>query len=166
MEKIMENKFKVGDCVICVDAGTNQHIKNGEKYTVDEVHFFDRGTDQWVTLRETANSGDYRASRFEIVKDNKHPHHDTMIAYANDCTLKIEVSTTEGATWHITSTPSFDVSFQYRLYKEPERVFPESSLSIADVNTVYDSKSKFDDSLKAIADAAVKQYILDSEKVK
>jgi len=63
--------FKVGDKVICVNAGLGRLIKNGETYKV--LKTFKSNGDDFVTveIEDPYFENDYFANRFELVNTKK-----------------------------------------------------------------------------------------------
>lgn len=65
--------------------------------------------------------------------------------------------------WISARHPSWDVNLEYRI--KPAREFPETKMSPTDLWKVYDSvHTTRGDAILAVANAAIKQYILDTEK--
>lgn len=96
----------------------------------------------------------------------RHVHADLMIDYAEDKNLKYEFFCDERCKWVLcTEQPLFHEDFQYRLH---EREFPKTSLSdsvLEDIANEAVMKDIYDTYIyRQIANAAIRQYILDTEK--
>lgn len=95
-------------------------------------------------------------------ESTRHVHADLMIAYAEDKNLKYEFFCDERCKWVLcTEQPLFHEDFQYRLH---EREFPKTSLSIDELAIKFNITTTFAVNLMNVANAAIKQYILDTEK--
>lgn len=66
-EKVVDNKFKVGDKVRCIDdSGGNLCITKGEVYEVEMVH------NNWLNVKyNDFHCADYQSFRFELVEEKK-----------------------------------------------------------------------------------------------
>lgn len=99
------------------------------------------------------------------MEKKRHVHADLMIAYAEDKNLKYEFFCADRCKWVLcTEQPLFREDFQYRLH---EREFPKTSLSSHDLRQIWfelEPDTKIEDALLITANAAIKQYILDTEK--
>lgn len=94
----------------------------------------------------------------KCVKPHKHAE---LIKIWADTGCEIEVSFFPG-DWQICNTPLWSDSAAYRV--KQDRIFPKSTLHRQDLlKIVQDTPWGFMDSYVAMADAAVKQYILDTE---
>lgn len=94
----------------------------------------------------------------------RHVHADVIHAYAEGAIIQMYMNPDE--EW-ITfekegDRPTFNPEWEYRV--KPERVFPETTISAASLHEIF---NKFDGSslpaFTAVANAAIKQYILDTE---
>lgn len=98
------------------------------------------------------------------MEKKRQPHADLIIMQANDVSLRFDVQCPVLEHWDLVTTVpcKFNPDNKYRLH---EREFPKTSLSddqlSACVHTVTD---KWEDELRKVANAAIKQYILDTEK--
>lgn len=87
-----------------------------------------------------------------------HVHKDVIIAYANGANIQY----CEFGTWIDTDAPSFHPSCEYRI--KPEREYPVTSLSMDDLYVIYAGHCMpLPCVLVKIANAAIKQYIIDTE---
>lgn len=108
----------------------------------------------------------------EPVSEHRHPHADMIIEWAKDTSKVVEYYADEMslhpvAGWKVTDNPAWVRSMKYRFKPaKPERVFPATSLTEDELSYIYwaaptaSSKAAY----KYIANAAIKQYILDREK--
>lgn len=72
--------------------------------------------------------------------------------------------------WEAFITPSWHDNWEYRI--KPERVFPETSMdasclckaALPNIEPTVALLYKYEDMLRRVANAAIKQYILDMEK--
>ena len=96
------------------------------------------------------------------MEKKRHIHADLMIAYAEDKNLKYEFFCDDLCKWVLcTEQPLFYEDFQYRLH---EREFPKTSLSVDDLVKISLCKPFGEHELVTVANEAIKQYILDTEK--
>jgi len=49
----------------------------------------------------------------------KHKHYDLIIAWANDCSLKVQYRETDEVRWYDTASPSFAENLEYRIKPKP-----------------------------------------------
>lgn len=84
-----------------------------------------------------------------------HRHAEAIKAWADGAEVQINV----GGTWVTAPEPQWDEHFEYRV---KPREFPRSSLSNEELTSLRDGYGA--SCGRAIADAAIKQYILDLEK--
>lgn len=89
-----------------------------------------------------------------------HVHKDVMIEAANG--KKVQRKNVFNGKWCDESLPCFDPSMEYRIKAEGE--YPETSLSSDKLDEIFENQTGL--SLIPIANAAIKQYILDTEAKK
>ena len=154
------SNFKRGDKVVCMEGFSSLHgniaVQAGCEYTVDNC----TGV---ISLKEFPDFT-FTPKRFKLV-DTKHPYHDMIVEWAANPSRVVEIC--QGNTpWIKTSHPTWSENLQYRFADTviPKRVFPTTSLSGAQLCQFYwDTKEGHMDTLVAVANAAIKQHILDSE---
>ena len=102
------------------------------------------------------------------MEKKRHIHADLMIAYAEDQSIVIETFQPDengNGIWFIAKHPSFSEASLYRLH---EREFPKTSLSDKELEDIVNAAviRSLDDSYiyRNVANAAIKQYIIDTEK--
>jgi hypothetical protein len=94
-------------------------------------------------------------------------HADLVIMQANNPSLRFDVQDKTGENIWVLETDipcQFHSFLDYRLH---ERKFPETSLSDMEISGIVNSFHKFANTFavyKRVANAAIKQYILDTEK--
>ena len=96
----------------------------------------------------------------------KHKHHDMIVAWAANPSRVVEYYDVSGDTWHSIRTLIWDCSTRYRFKGEPPiREFPKTSLRGEYLAEIYENEynNNYEDVL-AVANAAIKQYILDTEE--
>ena len=96
----------------------------------------------------------------------RQPHADLIIMQANDMSLKFDYKDKRTGEWRlcIESPCEFSPNWEYRLH---EREFPKTNLSGTDLRQIWfdiEICTKTEDALLIVANAAIKQYILDTEK--
>lgn len=95
----------------------------------------------------------------------RQPHADYIIMQANDMSLRFDVQDRISKEWVLVNeTPCrFYESAEYRLH---EREFPKTSLSESQLHKISSDTplKKGEYYLTNVANAAIKQYILDTEK--
>ena len=99
------------------------------------------------------------------MEKKRHIHADLMIAYAEDKNLKYEFFCDDRCKWVLcTEQPLFREDFKYRLH---EREFPKTSLSDDEIRNLTNERGAWVSLValcRFVANAAIKQYILDTEK--
>ena len=96
----------------------------------------------------------------------KHKHHDMIVAWAANPSRVVEYYNYSQDKWKSFDSPSWDASLQYRFADEaPEREFPKTNLRGEYLAEIYENEynNNYEDVL-AVANAAIKQYILDTEE--
>jgi hypothetical protein len=63
--------FRVGQKVVCVDAGSWRHLKNGTVYTVLATWAIDDGDPGFLTVDSQRGGGQYRRRRFRPIVERK-----------------------------------------------------------------------------------------------
>ena len=120
---------------------------------------------------------------FELVEEEpkadiskRHVHHDMIVEWAKEPSRVVQWRDNDGCSWKDCSEdevhpyPVWDMDVQYRFKPtEPERVslsgvFPETSLTVDELLETYEDTYTHREGLVAVANAAIKQYILDTEK--
>ena len=93
----------------------------------------------------------------------RQPHADLIIMQANDMSLRFDYKDKRTGEWRlcIESPCEFSPNWEYRLH---EREFPKTSLSVEDLAKISVWSAFGENELVAVANAAIKQYILDTEK--
>ena len=97
-----------------------------------------------------------------LTKLTKRAHYDLRIAHANG--EEIELLDPEMDSWMGIDNPSFVESCTYRIKPKEDRIFPTTTLSgdfFRSLFIIQPSANDFE--ILTIANAAIKQYILDSE---
>lgn len=98
------------------------------------------------------------------MEKKRHVHADLMIAYAEDPSIVIETFQPDengNGIWFIAKHPSFSEASLYRLH---EREFPKTSFSSEQLTNIFVSRVVPTTALIDVANAAIQQYILDTEK--
>lgn len=101
-------------------------VESADDYLEMDTREFIRATreqmmDRVISEAEAAGEADYRRALTEyaqrdIVVDYRHPHHDVMVALANDSRTIVEVLRRDGK-WVVTDSPVFNPSQQFRIGK-------------------------------------------------
>lgn len=98
---------------------------------------------------------------------NKHVHHDMIVAWAANPSRVVEYLDTYQNIWFAIGTPNWGCDIRYRFADEvvQKPKFPTTSLSSEQLTHEYEfaNGTDFDIALFAVANAAIKQYILDCE---
>jgi len=92
----------------------------------------------------------------------KHKHHDLIVAWARGAQIQVGAQYKDGtkSVWQdIQITPMWNKNTEYRI--KPEREYPKSGLSDLELKNLYCAGYGYD--LRRIADAAIKQYLIDTE---
>ena len=158
------SNFKRGDKVECIEGSTSTGVPvstiKGSIYTVD--HCIDR----FMSLVEVPDFS-FPHSRFKLV-DTRHIHHDMIVVWAANPSRIVEakMKTANSTQWKVATDWNLSELFEYRFADTviPERVFPVTGISGSELEKIFintSSKNRVD--LKAVANAAIKQYILDTE---
>lgn len=87
-----------------------------------------------------------------------HKHAELIKAWADGA--EIEYRNAEGE-WYEARGPAWGPETQYRI--KPERVYPKSSLTYGELFNTFSHSATDGAGLTRVADAAVRQYILDTE---
>lgn len=93
-----------------------------------------------------------------------HIHKDIILAWADGAEIEWKNPKNE---WELIENPNFYESEKYRI--KPERVWPVTSLSPDFLTITYDSCATAGSQhlrLRCVANAAIKQYIIDTESKK
>lgn len=107
-------QFKVGDKVKYKESNRISAYING--HNPDEVYTIKMINIQIEKVSfEGLDEGWCRIERLELVPNNRHPHADLMIAYANDTSLKFQYREDEGSIWVDLVNPTFSENLQYRI---------------------------------------------------
>lgn len=110
------NKLKVGDKVtLSPDTIMQKGLDAASTYTVAKI-------DRCFVYLDSPGYENIAWYESDLVKvgDNKHPHHDLMIQYANDTSIEIEVMETYYG-WGVTIQPAWNTDREYRRKPKPER---------------------------------------------
>jgi len=86
-----------------------------------------------------------------------HKHAELIKKWADGAKIQYLESDSEGS-WFNIAKPSWDLGTVYRV--EPE--YPETTLSHVDLHDIYRPASTMTIGLKAVADEAIKQYIIEN----
>ena len=100
------------------------------------------------------------------MEKKRHVHADLIIMQANDMSLIFDYKDKRTGEWRlcIESPCEFSPNWEYRLH---EREFPKTSLSIDNLRKIWfelEPDTQIEEALLIVANAAIKQYILDTEK--
>ena len=153
------NKFKVGDAVMCIsDYG---QISRGECYKVVLCDCDTVMIEVWGKLVKFP-AGTFELAHYTLPEPVPHPHADKILEWAKNPKPKWQHRNKDGGDW-ITclGNPSWNEDLEYR--QLPDREFPVTSLLTNELWLIY-NKSPTNDCIKDVANAAIRQYILDSEK--
>lgn len=170
------SKFKIGDKVLRVDSYVwnfdEGYIQKGKNYVIAEV--------DCTRVRVEGCSIWYSEMGFELVEQEQteapptpHVHHDMIVEWAANPSRVVQWRDNDDCVWldcsedEVHPFPVWDMNTQYRFKPvEPERVFPKTSLGIKELasHVVSEHETVSIASLEAVANAAIKQYILDMEK--
>ena len=122
------------------------------------------------TTYEIIEEGENMSNLEPVEQDSehRHPHADMIIEWAKDTSKVVEFWDNGAGCWFECddNNPHWHTEIRHRFQPaKPERVFPTTSLSDIELTQTY---SPLDvgscKAYRAIADAAIKQYILDTEK--
>ena len=123
------------------------------------------------TTYEIIEEGENMSNLEYAVQDSehRHPHADMIIEWAKDTSKVVEWYNDEYPYlgWKVSEDPLWLDCRKYRFQPpKPERVFPTTSLTKEQLYDSYYSKTSagFNTSLIDVANAVIKQYILDMEK--
>lgn len=121
------------------------------------------------TVYEIIKEGETMNQEESVEKANKHhhPHADMIIEWAKDTSKVVEYWDDGLYCWVECNYPTWGVKVKYRFQPaKPERVFPTTSLTEDELESIYFDATVLShkESCKYIANAAIKQYILDTEK--
>ena len=125
------------------------------------LEYVNKGSSYKVISREKES----KIAPVEPVSEHRHPHADMIIEWAKDTSNVVECY--DGYNWIVCDEPTWSANIQYRFQPaKPERVFPVTSLTEDELVSIYFDAPVLSskESYKYIADAAIKQYILDTEK--
>lgn len=91
---------------------------------------------------------------------DKRPHYDLIIAYAAGANIEAQFG---DGTWYSISNPGWYKDENYRIAVVKEREFPKSSVPVSVLSEIYNNTANWSEGFIAIANEAIKQYILDTE---
>lgn len=160
------SKFNYGDVVRLKPTAIGWGSTMTRKSFVVSDEKMHPNEDLSYTIRESVDSF---PDDFELVEaaPEKHVHYDMIVEWAKDPSRVVQWRDNDDCVWTNCTDdkqhpyPLWDETLQYRFKpEEPERVFPVTSLTKDELRKLFDIS---DDSLFAIANAAIKQYILDQE---
>lgn len=157
------NKFKRGDKVRLKQDAVNWSLHLYTKvFTVSDDRINGYASDSVLQCVETYEDDFELAEAFVL----PHVHYDMIVEWAKNPSRIVECKSSIDGQWFVTTDPSWYPENQYRFKPdEPERVFPETSLTNDELQSVFDkSNGDFVEAYRYIANAAIKQYILDQEK--
>jgi len=155
----MTQKFKAGDMVQILHS-SGSPLNLGKSYEVR--NFID---ESYSVYNEDKTDYWYFVEYLLIAAPKQHPHHDMIVAWAANPYRVVEYM--QDHTWIETKNPTWSDKNRYRFADEVvhERVFPETSLSGKELAVIFSSMpEKCNADLLAVANAAIKQYILDKEE--
>lgn len=163
--------LKDGDVVVFHSKSSNVYFKDitiGKHYKVEifttYLVIYDDANDRNTSVLEHEQD-------WTFVENTRHVHHDMIVEWAKNPSRVVEtcIVNSDDELWYRDISPSWRPSFKYR-FKDtvptiPERVFPTTSLTEDELTVIFDKAydMHYDTSYQAIANAAIKQYILDSE---
>ena len=162
------SKFKIGDKVRLKDDATNWAKEiYGREITVS--------SSEKISERSAMSSGWCVANYpddFELVEDvsKRHVHHDMIVEWAKDPSRVVEYFDEDLLKWvdcadSEQECPIWDKNTKYRFKPvEPERTFHVTSLTVDELLETYEDTYTHREGLVAVANAAIKQYILDNQK--
>lgn len=158
------SKFKRGDKVRLKQDAVNwsDHLYK-KVFVVSDDSIDGRASDSVLQCVETYEDD------FELVEPTpeQHVHHDLIVEWAKNPSRIVECKSFSDSQWNVVNDPSWYPENQYRFKPdEPERVFPQTTLSKEYLDKIYDEShtGEHDIALLFVANAAIKQYILDQEK--
>ena len=105
---------------------------------------------------------------FELAEPSpeKHIHYDMIVQWAANPSRVVQYCDNYSDVWDdCVDNPKWTETLRYRFKpEEPERVFPTTSLTDNELTTLFDvTLGGVADALRAIANAAIKCYILEQE---
>ena len=158
------NKFKCGDKVrLKADAnfwGENHLELKKRVLTVSEQLL---EGDSTVTILESVEA---YPNDFELVEPapEKHIHYDMIVEWAANPSRVVEINCFVDG-WEVEPNPTWREDEEYRFKpEEPERVFPTTSLGVKELYALLTENEVITfSSLQVVANAAIKQYILEQE---
>lgn len=140
----------------------------GKDITVGKIYEVLReeyGNEYIIDDAEDVNSNVVDGNESCYVETEKRSHYDLRIAHAKGA--DIESSVDGGLTWGLNTEPLWreDTLYRIAIPKPPERVFPVTSFTDDELIAVYCSTDcGFSvDAYRAIANAAVRRHIEDTE---
>ena len=100
------------------------------------------------------------------MEKKRQAHADLIIMQANDMSLRFDHKDIRTGKWILCqeSPCEFNPNWEYRRH---EREFPKTSLSIDNLRKIWfelEPDTQIEEALLIVANAAIKQYILDTEK--
>lgn len=110
---------------------------------------------------------------FELVETapEKHIHYDMIVEWAANPSRVVQypdVISGKEFWYDCPNQPAWNPETRYRFKpEEPERVFPTTSLTDEELSSTFNTTggwNMLDDGLKAVANAAIKRYILELEE--
>jgi hypothetical protein len=97
------------------------------------------------------------------MEKKRQTHADLIIKQANNMDLKFDVQSSSTGEWKLViETPC--KFYEDHIYRLHEREFPKTSLSVDHLECLIFNKKFGEHDLTTVANAAIKQYILDTEK--
>lgn len=176
---INDTVFKIGDKVRLKADATNW----GKEIYGKEIVVSYNGKISETSSMSSALCVTQYPDDFELVEEEpkadpskRHIHHDMIVEWAKYPSRVVQWRHNDGCSWKDCSEdevhpyPVWDMDVQYRFKPtEPERVslsgvFPETSLTVDELLETYEDTYTHREGLVAVANAAIKQYILDTEK--
>jgi hypothetical protein len=165
---MQKHKFSLGDIVrLKPDAKNWVSAAHGKDHVYGEDLIAECGYSVRQCVDEYPEDFILVKKHFEpkaISSPKPHKHAELIKKWADGA--KIEYYDNLEEDWFGIADPHWNLSVQYR--EVQERKFPETSLSFTDLDDVYNIKNigngNHYERLTDVANAAIKQYILDTEK--
>lgn len=168
-------KFKIGDKVRLKagakdwsDDEEGDKILKSKVFTVGDNSIYGYGSSSILECIE-CYPDDFEFADTAMAEDvsKRHVHHDMIVEWAANPTRIVQYRTSVNYPWTDCSDVTWNPNTEYRFKPtEPGRVFPKTSLGIKELvsHMISEHETVSIASLEAIANAAIKQYILDMEK--
>ena len=152
-------------------------FKHGDKVRIkDRVVGYSQPDYSQIFTYGVGGDWDYTINKyeddFELVEENKqrHIHYDMIVKWAANPSRVVEQLAEEmdEPEWEVDSYPTWNPWCKYRFKpEEPERVFPVTSLGVKELYALLTENEVISfSSLQAVANAAIKRYILEQEASK